>query len=67
MEIKEMKEILADTDYELTLTSSDTPWHVLARRVQSIVDELQSRAQANSFRGHSYSESWNKQVPASRD
>lgn len=45
MEIRDMKEVLKDIDYELTLTSKDSPWDGWATRLQRVVDELRGRGQ----------------------
>lgn len=44
MEIREMKEILADTDHELGMPSLRN-WTLLANRLQRVVDEIRSREQ----------------------
>jgi hypothetical protein len=44
MDLKEVKRILADLDYELTLTSERTDWEGLARKAYLVGSALLDRA-----------------------
>lgn len=46
MSIKEMKKILSHLDYQLTLTSSDSPWLIWSQMLYRVADEMRKRQEA---------------------